>query len=386
VFGLTLTGCGAALFPLALVPHLEIVTALAVLVGFLAGAAWVTGLTLLGLEVPDRLRGRTFAFVASLVRLALALVLAVAPLLAGAIGSVSFGPSDTAGQPLFAYRGAAVTMLLAALLMTVVGALSYRQMNDSEGPSLLSDLRSSLGRSGGSLGDPSRGHYAAAGCFIALEGGEGAGKSTQAQRLRAWLEEQGYAVLLTHEPGDTAIGRQLRRIVLDPESGPMSDRTETLLYAADKAEHVDQVVAPALARGAVVVTDRYVDSTLAYQAAGRDLDDADVEAIARWATADLRPHLTVLLDLDPAAGLTRFSGRDRIEAESLEFHERVRAMFLRLAAAQPERYLVVDAREPVEQVELRIRERVEPLLGQAARSEVPATEPASTAATGGPRG
>ena len=113
----------------------------------------------------------------------------------------------------------------------------------------------------------------------------------------------------------------------------MSDRTEALLYAADKAEHVDRVVVPALERGAVVVTDRYVDSTLAYQGAGRDLADAEVERIARWATGDLRPHLTVLLDLEPSAGLGRFEERDRIEAESLEFHQRVRAMFLRLAAA-----------------------------------------------------
>jgi len=145
-------------------------------------------------------------------------------------------------------------------------------------------------------------------------------------------------------------------------------------------------VAPALARGAVVVTDRYVDSTLAYQAAGRDLDDADVEAIARWATGNLRPHLTVLLDLDPAAGLTRFDGRDRIEAESLDFHERVRAMFLRLAAAQPDRYLVVDAREPVEEIERRIRERVAPLLGQAARSEPAAHSDAARAAAPGGTG
>jgi dTMP kinase len=369
VFGVTLTGCGVTLFPLALVPHLEIVSGLAVLVGFLAGAAWVTGLTLLGLEVPDQLRGRTFAFVASLVRLALALVLAVAPLVAGVIGAVSFGPSGAGGQPLFAYRGAAVTMLLAALLMTVVGALSYRLMDDSEGPSLLTDLRSSLGSS---VGQSPLGVLPAAGCFVALEGGEGAGKSTQAHLLQGWLHEEGYDVLLTHEPGDTPIGRELRRLVLDPESGPMSDRTETLLYAADKAEHVDRVVGPALARGAVVVTDRYVDSTLAYQAAGRDLDDADVEAIARWATGDLRPHLTVLLDLEPTAGLTRFAGRDRIEAESLDFHERVRAMFLRLAAAQPARYLVLDAREPVEQIQRRIRERVEPLLGQAAHAGAPA--------------
>ena len=200
------------------------------------------------------------------------------------------------------------------------------------------------------------------GCFIALEGGEGAGKSTQAKRLDSWLSHEGYDVLLTHEPGDTEIGQLLRRIVLDPATGPMSDRTETLLYAADKAEHVERVVLPALARGAVVVTDRYVDSTLAYQGAGRSLADDDVERIARWATCDLRPDLTVLLDLDPQAGLTRFEERDRIEGESVEFHERVRAMFLRLAAADPERYLVVDARRPADEIEKLVRARVEPLL------------------------
>jgi dTMP kinase len=199
------------------------------------------------------------------------------------------------------------------------------------------------------------------------------------------LQAEGYDVVLTHEPGDTGIGQELRRIVLDPESGPMSDRTETLLYAADKAEHVERVVAPALARGAVVVTDRYVDSTLAYQAAGRDLDDADVEGIARWATGDLRPHLTVVLDLEPEAGLTRFADRDRIEAESLDFHERVRAMFLRLAGAHPERYLVVDAREPVEEIERQIRARVEPLLGQAARTRVETTTEHTAGQAGGAR-
>jgi dTMP kinase len=129
------------------------------------------------------------------------------------------------------------------------------------------------------------------------------------------------------------------------------------------------VVAPALARGAVVVTDRYVDSTLAYQGAGRDLLDRDVERVARWATRDLRPHLTVVLDLPPGQGLTRFAERDRIEGESLEFHERVREMFLQLAAAAPEHYLVVDARLPVEQITAQIRTRLRPLLGQARRAE-----------------
>jgi dTMP kinase len=218
----------------------------------------------------------------------------------------------------------------------------------------------------------STGVYAATGCFVALEGGEGAGKSTQSRLLRDWLEADGYDVVLTHEPGDTAVGKLLRQIVLDPATGEISHRTEALLYAADKAEHVDRVVAPALARGSVVVTDRYVDSTLAYQGAGRDLVDREVERVARWATADLRPHLTVLLDLSPQQGLTRFEERDRIEGESVEFHERVREMFLQLASALPEHYLVIDARRPVEEIAGEIRTRLRPLLDQAVRR--PTTE------------
>ncbi len=209
------------------------------------------------------------------------------------------------------------------------------------------------------------------GCFVALEGGEGAGKSTQTSRLRGWLEDAGYDVVLTHEPGDTEVGRLLRSIVLDPATGEISPRTETLLYAADKAEHVDHVVLPALAQGAVVVTDRYVDSTIAYQGGGRDLSPEEVERVARWATHDVRPDLTVLLDLAPGDGLTRFEGRDRIEAESVEFHDRVRATFLRLAAADPEHYLVVDARLAPDDIEERIRARLRPLLADLPRRDVP---------------
>jgi dTMP kinase len=219
------------------------------------------------------------------------------------------------------------------------------------------------------------GVYAATGCFVALEGGEGAGKSTQARALRTWLEAEGYDVVLTREPGDTEVGAKLRQIVLDPATGDISHRTEALLYAADKAEHVDRVVAPALAAGAVVVTDRYVDSTLAYQGAGRDLVDREVERVARWATGDLRPHLTVLLDLPPQQGMSRFEERDRIEAESVEFHERVREMFLQLAGVSPEHYLVVDARRPVEAITAEIRSRLLPLLDQAVRHHV---DPAPT--------
>jgi dTMP kinase len=356
LFGLALTGAGLVLFPLALSQQLEIVTALTLLLGFLSGAAWITGNTLLGLEVPDEIRGRTFAFVGSMIRLSLALVLATAPLVAGLFGENS---PEILGKELV-YNGAAITFLIAAVLLTAVGVASYRQMDDRKGVPLVNDLRNAF------TGSP--GVYAATGVFIALEGGEGAGKSTQAERLASWLRGEGYDVVLTHEPGDTEVGQELRRIVLDPRTGEISHRTEVLLYAADKAEHVDALVAPALARGAVVVTDRYVDSTLAYQGAGRELVDREVERVARWATGDLRPHLTVLLDLPPQTGLTRFEERDRIEAEGLEFHERVREGFLRLASMHTEHYLVVDARRPVEEIAAEVRERVAPLLEQAVRA------------------
>jgi dTMP kinase len=235
---------------------------------------------------------------------------------------------------------------------------------------LLADVYTALRRD-----TTARRRLAGGGVLIAFEGGEGAGKSTQARLLRDRLSSEGYDVVLTHEPGDTEVGDKLRRIVLDPATGEISHRTEALLYAADKAEHVDRVVAPALARGAVVLTDRYVDSTLAYQGAGRDLVDREVERVARWATADLRPHLTVLLDLPPQQGLTRFEERDRIEGESVEFHERVRQMFLRLAGASPEHYLVVDARLPVDEIAAAIEARVRPLLDQAARRHPETSEP-----------
>ena len=210
------------------------------------------------------------------------------------------------------------------------------------------------------------GVYSPHGVFVCFEGGEGAGKSTQSKLLRAWLEAEGYPVLLTFEPGDTPVGRKVREIVLDPATGALAHRTEALLYAADKAEHVETVVLPALERREVVVTDRYVDSTLAYQGAGRGID-TELERVARWATGDLRPHLTVVLDLEPEHGLGRFAERDRIEGESLEFHQRVREAFGLLAAADPEHYLVLDARLPEAEIAGRVRDRVTPLLAQAAR-------------------
>ena len=204
------------------------------------------------------------------------------------------------------------------------------------------------------------GSYAPRGLFVVFEGGEGAGKSTQASLLAEALSDR--EVVLTREPGGTPTGQRIREILLDPETGDLDHRAEALLYAADKSEHLRAVIVPALERGAVVICDRYVDSTLAYQGAGRDLDPAELEWIVRWSTNDLRPHLTVLLDVAPSEGLGRFEERDRIEAEGADFHGRVREGFLALAAKDPAHYLVLDARQPREDLAEQILQRVKSLL------------------------
>lgn len=229
----------------------------------------------------------------------------------------------------------------------------------------LGTVSAPTGRFGGSPSEEvavAAGRLAPRGVFVCFEGGEGAGKSTQSRLLHEWLVGQGRTVRPTFEPGDTAVGAQLRAIVLDPATGDLADRTEALLYAADKAEHVHTVVEPALARGEVVITDRYVDSSLAYQGTGRGIDRDELEHVLRWATGDLRPHLTVVLDLEPEQGLGRFTERDRIEGESVDFHQRTRRGFLDLAAADPEHYLVLDARAPVAEIAEAVRARVAPLL------------------------
>ena len=203
------------------------------------------------------------------------------------------------------------------------------------------------------------------GVFVAFEGGEGSGKSTQSRLLASWVESLGHTALLTREPGGTEVGARLRSILLDPATGDLSPRTEALIYAADKAEHVDTMILPALADGTVVVTDRYVDSTLAYQGAGRALHVGELEPLARWATADLRPHLTVVLDVDPRVGLARAGEPDRIEGEPIEFHDRVRRHFLDLADADPDHYVVLDADEEPEAIHERVRAAVLPWLPQA---------------------
>jgi dTMP kinase len=201
--------------------------------------------------------------------------------------------------------------------------------------------------------------------FITFEGGDGTGKSTQVRLLTEWLIEQGRAVVTTREPGGTEVGTALREIVLH-HRGEVDPRAEALLYAADRAQHIGTLVRPALERGDVVVQDRYIDSSVAYQGAGRVLDAAEIKRISLWATGDLIPDLTLLLDLPGDVARERLAQEhktfDRLENEHDDFHERVRAAFLALAAAEPQRFLVVDAAQEIDQIAHVIRDRVGALL------------------------
>jgi dTMP kinase len=203
------------------------------------------------------------------------------------------------------------------------------------------------------------------GLFITFEGGDGTGKSTQVRLLTEWLAEQGRAVVSTREPGGTEVGTALREIVLH-HRGEVDPRAEALLYAADRAQHIGTLVRPALERGDVVVQDRYIDSSVAYQGAGRVLDAAEIKRISLWATGDLIPDLTLLLDLPGDVARERLAQEhktfDRLENEHDDFHERVRAAFLALAAAEPQRFLVVDAAQEIDQIAHVIRDRVGALL------------------------
>lgn len=202
------------------------------------------------------------------------------------------------------------------------------------------------------------------GLFITLEGGDGAGKSTQAELLQAWLEARGHEVVRTREPGGTTLGVELRKLLLHGDD--VDPRAEALLYAADRAQHIATIVRPALERGAVVVQDRYIDSSLAYQGAGRVLDTEDVRHLSEWATGGLQSRVTAILDIAPEDAAARRHARggtaDRLESEDSAFHDAVRAGFLAIAAADPDRCAVIDATLPVDEVHAEILARVAPHL------------------------
>ncbi len=349
LFGASLTIAGLFLVGLAAIPNLVLAVFTVIALGAFSGICWVTGFTMLGMEVADDVRGRTFAFVQSLIRVVLVAVLALAPLIAAAVGEHTFEFQNTQ----VSYNGAAVTILIAGLIASFIGALSYHQMKDRPNVSLWSDISNAIkGELGGITGAPTKG------TFIVFEGGEGIGKSTQAKLLKAWLEQEGESVVLTREPGGSDLGVEIRKILLSHSTGEISPRAEALLYAADRAHHVYSVIRPALAAGQVVIGDRYFDSSIAYQGAGRVLEPGEVARISRWATESLFPTLTIIIDLPAEIGLGRLKSKDRLESQPIDFHERVRQEFLQLSLLDPERYFIVDGNKTIEDIHSDIITRV----------------------------
>jgi dTMP kinase len=385
LFGVSLTAAAVPLALIGLVPNLVLVTLFVVLLGALSGIAYATGFTIVGLEVDDGTRGRVFAFFQSSIQVILLAVIAVTPLISLGLTRLITALNGTGnvkiGDVRYASAGQNVVILLAAVVAAVLGLRAYRQIDDRPGASLRGDLLASFRNeplpplptepvhlNGSAPPAPS-------GLLIAFEGGEGSGKTTQARLISIWLRELGYDVVTTHEPGATKIGMRLRALLLDTAHTGMSPHAEALMYAADRAEHVASVIAPALERGAVVITDRYVDSSLAYQGAGRRLKVEDIARFNWWATGGRTPDLTILLDMDPIAGLLRRTrSADRLEAEPAEFHLRVRAGFLALARAEPERYLLLDASRPAAEVTRDIQDRIRGMLPDP----VPSVAEAST--------
>ncbi|NHI08162.1 integral membrane protein [Streptomyces sp. KO7888] len=367
LLALAIAFAGIALLAAGLVPDDTTVLLLLALAGVGAGVTANTGHALLDQETEDHRRARTTEHLHAVVRVYVALGAVVGPVLAAAIGPHRL----ESGRFVFAHGGAAFLLMLLGALLLPLAALVLAKVDDRSGVPLRHDLRDAL--LGGDDPEPAP---TANGFFIALEGGDGAGKSTQAEALAEWIRGKGHEVVLTREPGATPVGKRLRSILLDVSSAGLSHRAEALLYAADRAEHVDTVVRPALERGAVVVSDRYIDSSVAYQGAGRDLSPTEIARINRWATDGLVPHLTVLLDVAPEAARERFTeAPDRLESEPAEFHARVRSGFLTLAAADPGRYLVVDAGQEPEAVTTAVRHRLDQVL-PLSEAEIKAQEEA----------
>ena len=374
LFGLSIAAAAVPLALIGLVPVLAAVVLFVVLLGALSGIAYSTGFTIVGLEVDDDTRGRVFAFFQSSIQVILFTVIA-ASLAASAgltrvIASLNGTGNVKIGNVTYASAGQNVVILLAAVVAFLLGVRAYRQMDDRKGVPLREDLLAAvrnepLPASADAVAQ-ANGHAPPPpppGLLIAFEGGEGSGKTTQARLISIWLRELGYDVVTTHEPGATKVGMRLRALLLDTAHTGMSAKAEALMYAADRAEHVASVIAPALDRGAIVITDRYVDSSLAYQGAGRDLPAAEIARFNWWATGGRVPDLTILLDMDPVAGLQRRArSADRLEAEPAEFHQRVRAGFLALAGAEPARYLVLDADRPAEEITREIQLRIRGML------------------------
>jgi len=371
LFPPALGGAGLGLAAAAVTPGIVTAVPAAIVMGAGAGVVFIVGYTVMQQRAEDRIRGRVFGAFNAGVRLAIFGATVAVPFTIGLVGREArvVGPDGAAVYP-YVFGGIRLTLLATAAL-AVLGALVVARV-----------LRAALRRERLAAGDDPAAPVVPRprGMLVAFEGGDGTGKSTQIGLLRDHLTALGLRVVVTREPGGTAIGERVREVLLDPGSAAMTDRTEALLYAAARAQHVAEVIVPALEDGAVVLCDRFIDSSVVYQGAGRGLGEPRVEALNLWATAGVLADLVVLLDLDAEEGLRRAvadAGPDRLEAAGDAFHGAVRAAYRRRAAAEPHRWLLLDASRPVEELHERIRGDVAvalaPLLeAAAAAAAVPA--------------
>jgi dTMP kinase len=342
VFVWSIIAAAAMLFVLALIPGIELAAVMTVVLGAFCGSAWVSGYVLLQENVTDEFRGRTFGSLTVLSRLGLFLSLTVFPIIASAIGEHDVTILDRRID----LSGTRAALALAGLGAVLAGAFTRRGLRR---------FRVTRPQPLGLV--PKLKRAPAAGLFVAFEGVEGAGKGTQIRLAQEWLEEQGADVFVTREPGGTEVGERLRNVLLGHETGHLEPKTEALLFAASRAQLVMTVIRPALAEGKVVIADRYIDSSVAYQGWARGLGEQDVLTLNVWATQGLFPDLVILLHLEPEAGLLRsLEEPDRIEMEGGDFHAKVADAYLRIAEEHPERFVVVDADGPPEQVHEKVVE------------------------------
>ena len=328
LFSSSLLLLGVGLIGFASTSSLDAGIPLASALGFFGGCAYSTGYSLIHETTSDEIRGRTFSAAYTIIRIGTLVGLGLFPFIAGALGdhvvNLPTGPLKVPGT-----RG---TLWIAGLFAVGGGMLSMRAIG----------ARQLLGAT------PQR---RTSGYFVAFEGGEGAGKSTQMEAFVKWLEAQGEVVVTTREPGGTRIGDRIRAVLLDKDATEMDARAEALLYAADRAQHVAEVIKPALDKGRVVVSDRFIDSSLAYQGIGRDLGLESIYRISEWGTGGVLPDVVFFLKLDPSEGLARVPGEpDRLEKESDDFHRRVSEAYGTLAKRFPERFVVIDASKSAEEV------------------------------------
>jgi dTMP kinase len=352
LFITAMLGAAASLFVLAAMPTIALAALFTVPMGIGVGLAWVTGYTMLQENVTDEYRGRTFATLTVLARMTLFLALVTFPALAAAIGPhtlhVAGRAIDLSGTRIALWVGGVVVIMAAVFSR---GGLKKSRLARPGPLSLLPQLRKPEGR----------------GIFIVFEGVEGAGKGTQIELARRYVQSKGRDVVVTREPGGTGFGDRLREVILDPAAGKVHPRAEALVFAAARTQLVSAVIRPALDEGKVVLCDRFVDSSVAYQGFARGVGEQDILTLNAWATDGLFPDLVVLLHLEPEEGLRRTGGNpDRFEGEELAFHAKVADAYLRIAEEHPDRFSVVDGGGTPEGVHERVRESLDTVLGLAA--------------------